>query len=227
MNTTLTLDVAWRPVVPSHYLRSSANIVAGFTQGQELAIWRNGDGVVQVWENRCPHRGTRLTLGRILNDRLSCAYHGWEFGANGGKCTVIPAHPKAPAPKQLCVKTFSAAEFDGMVWVSLEQSSLPPEGEGDERAPPCRTFVRTLGLRAPFPEAMCVLLAHGWKALSSHVLQGQFVGQTVTLFMTDATDELSFAHIWTEASEAAILLPVFRAAESVRNLVEAQSSLRS
>ncbi|HDS0942401.1 TPA: Rieske 2Fe-2S domain-containing protein, partial [Pseudomonas putida] len=31
--------------------------------GQEMAVWRDDNGAVNVWENRCPHRGLRLTLG--------------------------------------------------------------------------------------------------------------------------------------------------------------------
>lgn len=29
--------------------------------GQELAVWRDYTGDVNVWENRCPHRGVILS----------------------------------------------------------------------------------------------------------------------------------------------------------------------
>ena len=41
----------WHPVARSADLRPGANIVAGFAQGQELALWRSADGTVQAWEN--------------------------------------------------------------------------------------------------------------------------------------------------------------------------------
>jgi phenylpropionate dioxygenase-like ring-hydroxylating dioxygenase large terminal subunit len=31
--------------------------------GREFAVWRADDGNVNVWENRCLHRGVRLSIG--------------------------------------------------------------------------------------------------------------------------------------------------------------------
>jgi len=227
MQSQPTSGATWHPIVPSHYLRVSDNIVAGFAQGQELAIWRNKEGAVQVWDNRCPHRGTRLTLGRIIDDRLSCAYHGWEFGANGGKCTVIPAHPNAPAPKQLCVKTFSAAEVDGMVWVSLAEPSPPPSAQDGADSSTARLFVRTLGVRATLAETKLVLEATGLVATSSYVFQGQLAGHDVTVFLTEASNELLFTHVWQDGPDEASLPMVFKAAEKLRTVIEAQTPQRS
>ena len=42
--------------------------------GQELAVWRDDAGEVNVWENRCPHRGVRLSLGVNVGDQLKCQY---------------------------------------------------------------------------------------------------------------------------------------------------------
>eukprot|EP01032_Pedospumella_encystans_P034979 gene34979-39556_t len=50
-----------------------------------LALWRDIGGQAHAWEDRCPHRGTRLSLGTQQGDTLRCAYHGWRFGASG-KC---------------------------------------------------------------------------------------------------------------------------------------------
>jgi phenylpropionate dioxygenase-like ring-hydroxylating dioxygenase large terminal subunit len=107
----------WQPVLPSRELRACENIVAAISQGEELALWRSADGAVQAWEDRCPHRGTRLSLGQVVDGRLSCAYHGWEFEADGGRCAAIPAHPQMTAPHGVCVKTFEATESQGMIWI--------------------------------------------------------------------------------------------------------------
>lgn len=50
----------------------------------ELAIWASDDGEINVWENRCVHRGVRLTIGSHLGDRLKCRYHGWEYANKSG-----------------------------------------------------------------------------------------------------------------------------------------------
>ena len=40
--------------------------------------------------DRCPHRGTRLSLGRLANGRLICSYHGIAFDA-AGHCRTVPS----------------------------------------------------------------------------------------------------------------------------------------
>lgn len=130
---------AWQPIVPSHELEAE-RIVQAFANGIEFALWRSTSGGVQAWENRCAHRSVRLTLGRIIDDRLVCGYHGWRY-APGGQCTLRPAHPGEPAPKGLGIKTFPAVEAGGMVWVAPGGDAVtPPEADSDYTVF-CRTFV--------------------------------------------------------------------------------------
>src|SRR5690606_30093265 len=50
--------------------------------GEELLLWRDASGTVHVQEDRCPHRGARLSLGVHLGDRIACGYHGLQMGAS-------------------------------------------------------------------------------------------------------------------------------------------------
>ena len=61
--------------------------------GRELAVWRADDGNVNVWENRCLHRGVRLSIGINDGAELKCQYHGWRYANRTAGCTYIPAHP--------------------------------------------------------------------------------------------------------------------------------------
>ena len=65
--------------------------------GEERVVWRAADGAVQIWEDRCPHRGMRLSLGFVRGNALNCLYHGWEYSA-AGPCVRIPAHPDLAVP---------------------------------------------------------------------------------------------------------------------------------
>ena len=85
-----------------------------------LALWRDETGGVHVWEDRCPHRGMRLSFGFVRGDRLSCLYHGWQFGRDGG-CKYIPAHPEMTPPQTITVKTYPSVRSHGMVLVGAEQ----------------------------------------------------------------------------------------------------------
>ncbi len=82
--------------------------------GAELALWRDHDCHVHLWEDRCPHRGMRLSFGFVRANRLTCLYHGWEFGGDSG-CKRIPAHPDLDPPATLCATRFPVAERFGMI----------------------------------------------------------------------------------------------------------------
>jgi nitrite reductase/ring-hydroxylating ferredoxin subunit len=109
--------------------------------GLELAIWRDRGGGVNVWENRCPHRGMRLTLGANLGGELRCAYHGYRFAAGGGACTAVPAQPDKAPPRSLCVKTYPVREAGGLVWTRLADDGAVTE-------PPLAVRVDALALHA-------------------------------------------------------------------------------
>ena len=85
----------------------------GRVTGTDLAIWRAASGQVHIWGDRCPHRGMRLSHGFVRDETLSCIYHGWQYGADGG-CNHIPAHPALIPPKSICATTYACAEQDGV-----------------------------------------------------------------------------------------------------------------
>ncbi|EIF31133.1 Rieske (2Fe-2S) domain-containing protein,2Fe-2S iron-sulfur cluster protein [Burkholderia sp. Ch1-1] len=94
--------------------------------GHELVVWRAEGGAVNVWENRCPHRGVRLSLGHHRGDALQCQYHGWQFGTGSGACRFVPAHPQAPPPA-VAVQTWPVQVRYGFVWTCLTlPGELPP-----------------------------------------------------------------------------------------------------
>src|SRR5687767_2567596 len=68
--------------------------------GMEVAIWRGQSGAIHAWRDRCPHRGMRLSFGFVRGEDISCLYHGWRYGADGG-CRFIPAHPELEPPKAI------------------------------------------------------------------------------------------------------------------------------
>jgi len=39
----------------------------------DIAVWRSVSGVVNAWENRCPHRGMRLSHGFVRGESLACS----------------------------------------------------------------------------------------------------------------------------------------------------------
>jgi phenylpropionate dioxygenase-like ring-hydroxylating dioxygenase large terminal subunit len=86
--------------------------------GEDIVVWRDSQGRVHVHDDRCLHRGAKLSLGIVVNDNLRCAYHGWCYNANG-QCVTIPTSKTAEAKlaPRLCLPTYESQERAGLVWV--------------------------------------------------------------------------------------------------------------
>ena len=132
----------WYPVASSNDL-PKRHIYHGQLWGREMAIWRADDGFVNVWENRCLHRGVRLSIGLNEGRELRCLYHGWRYSNRTAGCTYIPAHPADAPARSICNNTYQAIEKHGLVW-----SAVTPTG--DFTPPTILTGQDTLALR-PIP----------------------------------------------------------------------------
>lgn len=131
------LRQTWQPVSNAADLPTGK--VIGYTLlDQELVIARFHDGTLLAADVACPHKGARLSAGRIDGDCLMCPYHGWRFGATGD-CQSIPSLIE-PNPKKCDLshlRTYDIQDRYGMIWVKLDRDSdavLPevPEFENAE-----------------------------------------------------------------------------------------------
>ncbi|HTM76820.1 MAG TPA: Rieske 2Fe-2S domain-containing protein, partial [Devosia sp.] len=113
--TLSTADTNWYPVASSADL-PLRHVYHGQLLGRELAIWRADDGNVNVWENRCLHRGVRLSIGINEGGELKCQYHGWRYANRSAGCTYIPAHPADAPARRITNTTYAAVEAFGLVW---------------------------------------------------------------------------------------------------------------
>lgn len=219
----------WHPVLAAHELRAGQNIVGAVVRGRELALWRSDQGTAQAWENRCPHRGVRLTLGRLVNGRLACGYHGWEYAAGTGRCEAIPALADIPVPGRVCVRTYQAVEAQSMVWVRLEEDGEPtapaPASHGAissaaAHAPP--RFLRTLALRAGLDEVVPGLARHGLVQQAPASWSGTLAQVPLMAYLLDAEPRLCLLHLWVTLPAAEAPTPaLFAAVRRLRADLEA------
>ena len=84
---------------------------------QPLVVYRI-DSATVIADDICPHRGVPLSLGRGDRRGITCAYHGFRYGAQG-RCVDVPAHPQAKIPSRLNLRTYPAVERYGLVWTCL------------------------------------------------------------------------------------------------------------
>ncbi|MEG0411693.1 MAG: aromatic ring-hydroxylating dioxygenase subunit alpha [Comamonas sp.] len=123
----------WHPVALSSDVQQGP--VGVRLLDEDLVLWRDAAGVANAFVDRCPHRGARLSLGRVNEGNLECPYHGWQF-ADSGQCVKVPAVPSFTPPPQHCVKSFGVQEACGLIWVQLQAADVPLpafEAENDAR----------------------------------------------------------------------------------------------
>ena len=90
----------------------------GFSLYDEpFVLFRNQDGQLGCLADRCSHRAARLSDGQIIQGKIECLYHGWQFGTDG-QCLHIPQLPAdAKIPAKACVRSLLTIERQGIVWV--------------------------------------------------------------------------------------------------------------
>lgn len=144
----------WHPIASSDDL-PFRHVFHGQLLGQELAVWRADDGNVNVWENRCLHRGVRLSIGINEGAELKCQYHGWRYANRTAGCTYIPAHPADAPARRIANRTYQVREADGLVWTTLDgmDGEAPPVGSADVLA------LRPIPVNAPPAAVLAALIA--------------------------------------------------------------------
>jgi nitrite reductase/ring-hydroxylating ferredoxin subunit len=151
----MTFGPAWYPVALCNGIETGRSAGTRLFD-QELCIWREVEGIAHAWEDRCPHRGMRLSFGFVRGDRIACLYHGWQYDRLG-QCRLIPAHPDLEVPATIGVVRYSCQELLGMLWVFAErEAATPPALALDERDV---TPVRSLYIDCPPSSVMQTLAA--------------------------------------------------------------------
>jgi len=111
----------WQPVLASRNVTSRPREVR--ILGEDLIIFRDGEGQPGLLYPRCMHRGTSLFWGHVEQDGIRCCYHGWKFDVEGN-CIEQPCepNPKACRPEHR-QPWYPVRERYGLVWAYLG----PPE----------------------------------------------------------------------------------------------------
>lgn len=120
----MSSEAAWVPVALSASIEPGTSAGA-VVEGAQLVVWRDAKGVAHVWEDRCPHRGMRMSFGFVRGDHIACLYHGWSYDT-AGQCRHIPAHPDLDVPKTIKIATYAVADAGGVIWTRLASTSDAP-----------------------------------------------------------------------------------------------------
>ncbi|BAY24495.1 Rieske [2Fe-2S] domain-containing protein [Calothrix sp. NIES-2100] len=94
---------------------------------EPFVLFTNQEGQLICLTDRCPHRAAKLSDGQIIDGKIECLYHGWQFGING-ECLHIPQLPSnAKIPSNACVASFKVVERQGIIWMWAGESEAAIE----------------------------------------------------------------------------------------------------
>ncbi|PLS22934.1 Rieske (2Fe-2S) protein [Neptunicoccus cionae] len=180
MTQTGSAPSQWVPVALSNMIEAGTS-AGTVVNDAEIVVWRDTAGKAHAWEDRCPHRGMKMSFGFVRGDHIACLYHGWEYDTSG-TCQYVPAHPELEVPKSICISRYGTTETGGMIWAytplgTLEQDSPPdlPALEG----------VRSVYIDAPVAQVSGALEQHGSTPAGNNETNSNFT--TVKLESTVVT----------------------------------------
>jgi phenylpropionate dioxygenase-like ring-hydroxylating dioxygenase large terminal subunit len=115
----------WYLVCPSRALkRKTARSYA--LCGQRITLFRGEDGQVRAVDAFCPHMGTDLGIGTVVDNTIQCFFHHWRFDGKGD-CVDVPCGEKPPRRARL--QSYGVDEKYGHIWVYPDAD--PPSGVAD------------------------------------------------------------------------------------------------
>src|SRR5689334_14413777 len=96
--------------------------------GEKLVFFRDANGEARALIDRCPHRGVKLSLGRVTEEGcIECPFHAWQFDG-AGKTTYIPLNPDAKR-ENYSATPLHVREIGGVLWVYTDASGAAPPHE--------------------------------------------------------------------------------------------------
>ena len=119
------LNKYWYVAANSEELKDKP--IARIILGNPIVLFRGKSGIIGALDDRCAHRLTPLSLGRIDGDQLECGYHGWTYDC-AGKCVRLPG---LETPQKITVKSFPLVEKWGWVFIWMGD----PERADDNTLP--------------------------------------------------------------------------------------------
>lgn len=106
----------WYPVFPVKELSDQPKSFQ--LLGQPIVVWLDTQKKPAAVQDRCCHRSAKLSIGKVVDGNICCAYHGWEFNSHGA-CVHVPQLKDGAISPSYKVKAYRCTERYGYVWVCL------------------------------------------------------------------------------------------------------------
>lgn len=87
-----------------------------------LVIFRRADGKPVALQDKCIHRNSRLSKGKVCQGKIQCPYHGWVYDDTGKVVSVPSEGENFCESKTRKCQSYQTLEQDGYVYVRLSSS---------------------------------------------------------------------------------------------------------
>jgi 5,5'-dehydrodivanillate O-demethylase oxygenase subunit len=115
----------WMPVCPAAELTAAKPKRRVRVLGEDLVLFRDGQGRLGLVAEQCPHRRASLYFGFVEDDGLRCAYHGWKFAVDG-TCIEQPfERPTEASRAAACQTSYPVQQLAGIVFAYLGPLPAP------------------------------------------------------------------------------------------------------
>ena len=94
--------------------------------GVPLVLFRGEQRKPAALLDRCAHRNLPLSAGGVVDSRIECAYHGWQYD-DRGVCRLVPALIDEAEKRGRTVPAYPAVDHQGFVWVFANSERQPGE----------------------------------------------------------------------------------------------------
>ena len=103
----------------------SSELETGRTLGRKfldepVVLFRDAEGRPGALIDRCPHRFAPLSLGRVCDGAVECAYHGLRFNAAG----ACMHNPHGRVTNGMTARAFPVTEAHRILWIWMGEPEL-------------------------------------------------------------------------------------------------------
>ncbi len=188
----------WHPVAAARELTPEKPKKRVRILGEDMLLFRDGNGNYGLVEEQCAHRGASLYYGWVEGDGIRCAYHGWKYDT-AGRCIEQPFESNPEFKTKICQKTYPVEKLAGILFVYMgppEKKPLLPRWDMMVK----EGFRRTIAVSTP--EVNCNWLQaaensadplhtyflHGHAMKVQDIRQGAYLYRSIEKFEVEQTE---------------------------------------
>jgi len=116
----------WWPVGISAHLKDKPTFIR--VMGEDLVLFRDGQGRAGVLGAYCAHRRANLCLGDVETGGLRCRYHGWLYDTEGRVLQTPGEPPESKLKDGIRQLAYPVEELGGLVFAfSISLHAVIPD----------------------------------------------------------------------------------------------------